>query len=601
MTRLRDVARRVRSRWRPVLAVSAAVSLAEALVVAPLGAWILRAFLAQGGKASVGNFEIARFLLSPMGVLALLLVGSVALAGVYLHVAALLRVLGDPPERATDALRGLVRDAQRILRLGGLQVGAALLVAAPLLAGAAWIVRGLWKGRDLNGLLVLKPPVFWTGVAAAAVPILLLVAIVVAGTLRWLFSLPIVLEERGLLPIRALRASAERTRGRRRSLLRALAGWAVVAVALGALAPAIVAVPGSWLLARLGPSMSVALPVTAAVLGLWAAAATAAAWISLALLAGLVDRLHREATGKPPATARPAASEPARSRVRAAVLGLAAFALLAAGGAWFLLRTQPLSDDVEITAHRMGAFGGPENTVAALRRAIADGAEWAELDVQLTSDGALVVLHDFDLVRLGGPAQAVAATTLDDVRRLDLGTALGFKDDAGERVPTLDEVIAAAGTAIRLNIELKPPTPASVVPLTDAVLAAVRKAGLVGRCRLCSQSYEAMRRAKDAEPSLTVGYIAGAALGDLSALQVDFLMLSGRLATRRLVAECHARGMQVHPWTVNDPDDLAPLLDHGVDNVITDDPAALRRRLDELRAMTPPERLLLRVRNLLAD
>jgi glycerophosphoryl diester phosphodiesterase len=59
--------------------------------------------------------------------------------------------------------------------------------------------------------------------------------------------------------------------------------------------------------------------------------------------------------------------------------------------------------------------------------------------------------------------------------------------------------------------------------------------------------------------------------------------------------------MEIHPWTVNDPDALAPLLDRGVDNVITDVPAAMRARLDEIRALSAPERLLLRVRNLLSD
>jgi glycerophosphoryl diester phosphodiesterase len=601
MTRMREVARRVRARFRAVLAVSAAAALAETLLLAPLGALGLRLFLAQSGRASVGNFEVARFLLSPTGVAALLVVGSISLASAYLHLAALLKVLGDPPERAGAALRSLVRDAQRVLRLGALQVGAVLLVAAPLLSLAAWLVRRVWERRDLNGLLVLRPPEFWLGAAAGAAPVLLLVALVVWATLRWVFALPVLLEERDLRPFGALRRSAALTAGRRGAVLRALALWALVAAALGTIAPLLVALPGSWLLARVGPSPAVALPATAVVLVLWAAVATVATWTSLALLAGLVDRLHREATGRPPAKALPAADAPRRSGARRAVLALAVLAILAGVGGWSLLRSQGLSERVELTAHRMGAFGGPENTLAALKRAIADGADWAELDVQLTSDGALVVLHDFDLARVGGGPKAVAEATLEEVRGLDVGTALKMPAHAGERVPTLDEVIAAAGTAIRLNIELKPPTPASAAPLADAVLATVRRADLVGRCRLCSQSYEAMRRAKEAEPRLEVGYIAGAALGELARLEVDFLMVSGRLATARLVREAHARGMQVHPWTVNDPDHLAPLLDRGVDNVITDDPAAMRARLVELGGLTPPERLLLRVRNLLAD
>jgi glycerophosphoryl diester phosphodiesterase len=104
-------------------------------------------------------------------------------------------------------------------------------------------------------------------------------------------------------------------------------------------------------------------------------------------------------------------------------LGVLGVLAVAAGGAAFLLlRTQRLSDGVEITAHRMGAIAAPENTVAALRRAIEDGAEWAELDVQLTSDGALVVLHDFDRVRIGGPAKKVADATFE-IRALDVGRA----------------------------------------------------------------------------------------------------------------------------------------------------------------------------------
>jgi glycerophosphoryl diester phosphodiesterase len=595
------VARRVRDRWKAVLAVSVGVSLLQAVVAAPIVALLVRLFLASTGKASVGNFEIARFFLSPLGIFSLLVISTIALAGIYMQLAALLRVLGDPPASGADTLRGLLRGGHRLLRLGGLQIGTVLLIAAPLLVAMMLIVKGMWGDRDLNGLLVLKPPVFWQGVAAAAVPALVLAFLLVFITLRWLFALPILLEERGLRPFGAIRQSAQRTRGRHLRHLWALVRWGLVAFLLGAALQAAVTVPGAWLLGRVGPSMNVALPVTALVVALWWLAVLVSSWLSLALLAGVVDRLHREATERPPATALVGDALAPRAWFRTILLGLGVLLAMAALGGWWLLRTQPLTEEVEITAHRMGAIAAPENTIAALRRAIVEKAEWAELDVQLTSDGALVVLHDFDLVRIGGPQKRVAEATLEEVRAIDVGKALGIPGFDGERVPTLDEVIAEAGDKIGLNIELKPPTPAADIPLTDAVLAVVRKAGLVGRCRLCSQSYEAMRHAKKAEPKLTVGFIAGAAIGNLSRLEVDFLMLNAGLATGRFVREAHARGIKVHPWTVNDPDALAGLLDRGVDNVITDRPAEMRARLEELRALSPPDRLLLRVRNLLAD
>ena len=107
--------------------------------------------------------------------------------------------------------------------------------------------------------------------------------------------------------------------------------------------------------------------------------------------------------------------------------------------------------------------------------------------------------------------------------------------------------------------------------------------------------------AKELAPQLEIGYIAGVALGDLSKLEVDFLMVKTSIATRRLVDAAADRGMPVHAWTVDDPDQLVRLLDRGVANVITDDPVAMRARLEEIRSLRPTARLLLRTRNLLAD
>lgn len=601
MSRLLDVVRRVRQRFGAVLGFSVVFGVLEAALVAPLGAFLLRLFLSGSGKASAGNFEIAQFLLSVTGALALVVVGAVVVAGFFLHIAGLLRILGDPPSTVGGTIRGLLHDGQRLLRLCALQIGAGVLLAIPFVLGALFAVKAIWGDRDLNGMLVLKPPVFWYGIAAAGVPLLILAVLLVGLTLRWLFALPILLEEPDTRPIVALRRSAERTRGRRLGHLRALAAWALLVAVASALLQGGVAWLGGRVLGGVGTTMVEALPATAAVLATWAALGLLLSCIEAALLAGLVDRLHRDATDRPPARALPEGAGAPASVVWKALATLGVLAVLSGGAGVLLLKTQRLSDAVEITAHRMGARAAPENTVAALRRAIEDGADWAELDVQLTSDGAIVVLHDFDLVRIGGPAKRVADATLAEIRAIDVGRASKMPGFEGEKVPTLDEVIAVARDRIGLNIELKPPTKAAEAPLTDAVVEAVRKGGILGRCRICSQAYDAVRRAKEAEPRLEVGYIAGAAIGDLARLRVDFLMVNAGMATGRFVRRAHAHGLRVHPWTVNDPDALPALLDAGADNVITDVPAAMRARLDETRALTSPERLLLRVRNVLSD
>jgi glycerophosphoryl diester phosphodiesterase len=211
-----------------------------------------------------------------------------------------------------------------------------------------------------------------------------------------------------------------------------------------------------------------------------------------------------------------------------------------------------------------------------------------------------VVLHDSDLVRVAGLQQRVAESTLAQIKSLDVGRGFGAEFQ-GERVPTLQELIAAAGDRIRLNIELKPSGPDDVAPLVHAVLGSLKQAGITARCRLCSQSYEGLQLARQLEPALQIGFIAGGRLGELAELKVNFLMVAERLATRKLTDTARVRGIEVHVWTVNDPQALAPLLDRGAANIITDDPGLMRRRLEEIQRLSPAERLLLRARNELAN
>src|SRR5262249_32888341 len=109
---------------------------------------------------------------------------------------------------------------------------------------------------------------------------------------------------------------------------------------------------------------------------------------------------------------------------------------------------------VLVTAHRGHARAAPENTLSAMRKAIESRADYAEMDVQLTADGKVVLLHDRDLKRLAGVSRRLDELSYDEVRQLDVGSwfAPAF---SGERVPTLAEVIALCRGKIRLNIELK--------------------------------------------------------------------------------------------------------------------------------------------------
>lgn len=594
---------RLRRRATPVLEFALAFWVLNLILLGPLGAWILRLFLQRWGRVSVGNFEIATFFLSPNGLAALVCVGAVSLATLYLELAGLMRLLGDGRLSWWEGLTGPLGALPRLVELGVLQLAVYLLMAVPFLAIVGLVYWWLWSARDLNGLLILRPRVFWVGVVLAAVPCVVYASLAFWLFLRWLFAVPTVLHESGTRPFAALRRSTERTRGRLTVLAVALLCWIALDALLAAGVLALLRAVSGWILDRADSRLAVALPATAGLLALHALTVGALAVLGTVSFAALVLALYRWAVGDEHATdwePGPLSAGAARPRGWLVLMALALLAGLSVVTGLSLVRHLSLEDRIEITAHRAGAIRGPENTVAALRVAIEDRADWAEIDVQRTADDALVVTHDSDLARLGGGPKAVRQTTLAEIQTLDAGSKFG-PSFAGERVPTFEAVLAAAGQAIRLNVELKPHGADDVAPLTERVVAAVRRAGMVDRCRVCSQSYEALRTTRRLEPRLPIGFIAGAAIGDLSRLDVDFLMVRGDLATRSLVDRAAVHRTAVHAWTINDPAWLARLLDRGVANVITDDPAAMRAGLQELRGLGTVQRLLLRVRNELID
>lgn len=592
----RRVLSQAKRRIGPLIAFSVAFSLMESAILGPLAAGIMRLALDTWGRCSVGNFEIVAFLLSPIGLAGLTLFAAAQLATLYLRLSGLIAVLaGDGPGLWHTA--NVARRLPVLIRLNLVQAILYIILAAPFAAAAAFAYFWLWGDQDLNRLVVTRPPEFWRGVVVMGGLLLAYAALFASLYLRWLFSIPAVLFEDAPSAWAALRSSALRTRGR----IGLLAATVLGAIGVfGAIAAAVTWVMGAlsgWVLHHAGVSLGRAIPTTAALLvgnGLVAAGLGALAAL---IFAGIILIRYREAGG----IATPTRAEGSDPRWSWGALALSAVAAsLATLSALRVLDDSRVVDSIEITAHRAGAAVAPENTLAALRQAIQDGAQWAEIDVQLTADGQLAVIHDSDLIRIGGSELRVATSTLEQLRQVDIGSSFAPKYES-ERIATLGEFLEAAGTEIGLNIELKASDPSQIPALVDRVLAAVREAGGVDRHRICAESFQALQLIREKEPNIEIGSVAGAVLGDPSRLDVDYLMVERRLATRALVDRAKLRDVKIHAWTVNNPDRLSTLIDNGVANVITDDVVAIRERLSELRKLEPLERLLLRARNGLVE
>ena len=238
-----------------------------------------------------------------------------------------------------------------------------------------------------------------------------------------------------------------------------------------------------------------------------------------------------------------------------------------------------------LVAHRGLSARFPENTMAAFTAAADEGAAMLELDVGLSADGALVVLHDATLDRTTSGQGPLSQLPLDRLQRLDAGSWFDPRF-AAERLPTLQQVFEALGDRIAINVEIKPEAVSSVVEggIEEKVVALARHQGLQSRVVVSSFEPAAVARVKRLAPE-----IRGAVLyhhemdfdpAQLAALfRADGLHVNKRHVTAEIVGKLHAAGLYVGVYTANEPEDLRRLVAMGVDAIFTDDVTASRQVL----------------------
>ena len=245
---------------------------------------------------------------------------------------------------------------------------------------------------------------------------------------------------------------------------------------------------------------------------------------------------------------------------------------------------------MEIIAHRGASHDAPENTLAAIRLAWQQQADAVEVDVQLSKDGELVVIHDDYTKRSGGFARKVGAQTLDELRRIDVGRWKG-KRWAGEKIPTLAAVLATVPDGKRVFVEFKC-GPEGIPEFKRAAKDAGKRAGPMVAIGF---SRETMRQLKAEMPGLEVCWIrkfrrhwrtgrwSPAAEELIAAAQeigVDGLDLDARSPVNSaLIEKLGAAGLKVYVWTVDSPAKASQLVAAGVDGITTNRPGWLREQI----------------------
>src|SRR6185369_13911023 len=187
--------------------------------------------------------------------------------------------------------------------------------------------------------------------------------------------------------------------------------------------------------------------------------------------------------------------------------GVVVLGLLAAAGfsVGFAIDGLAHEGTVTVTAHRGAHHRAPENTLAAVRDAIAVGADYAEIDVQLTKDDVLVVTHDSDFSRLGGVAKKVWDLTYAEIQAIPLG-AKSDPEFRGECAPTFEDLLALVRDRIRLNIELKY-YGGRGPKLAERVVQALQSSRMTNQVIIQCLEYEPLMEVRRLAPEIPIGYL----------------------------------------------------------------------------------------------
>ncbi|MDP2898494.1 MAG: glycerophosphodiester phosphodiesterase [bacterium] len=599
---LRDFGRSVRQ----LIVLQVFFRIATVAVLSPLSVWLLTRLTASFGQVSATNEEILSFFFSAGGVAVRVLSGALVIALLSAEQAGPMiigwRRFFGRKTTCTEALLHTLKKSPSLIALGVLQVGICALLLTPV-AGIIWVIYSvLLSGYDINYLIAAKPFVFYVAVVLGVVLLGGLLVVYVVLLIRWVFAVPICLFERQRV-YRALRESHRLVKGRALRTAGTLVVWDVL---IGALTVGVVALSyhfSTRVVEGLGEKLALVIPVVALLAVVFLVLLELLFFLGFSVHALIILHFYHDAkkeNGTLPEQDMVALTvsdwRPRLSpRYRRLAPWAVAIGLLLLTGiiGYSILQDLNMRDRVLVVAHRGSSRKAPENTLSSIWKAVEDHADVAEIDVQETSDGQVVLLHDNDLRRVAGLDKKIWEVSYDEIRNLDVGNwfSPGFK---GERVPTLAEALDVARGRIQLNIEIKPNERNATLP--EKVVKLIEEKGLASECVISSFQYEWLQRVKRLNSRLRVGYIIFEAVGDISRLDVDLLSVQASLVTEELVRSVRRRKKEIHVWTVNNPQRIARFIDLGVDGIVTDVPDAVVAMLEERATLNSIERILLKLR-----
>ncbi|MGL6167467.1 MAG: glycerophosphodiester phosphodiesterase [Fusobacteriaceae bacterium] len=234
---------------------------------------------------------------------------------------------------------------------------------------------------------------------------------------------------------------------------------------------------------------------------------------------------------------------------------------------------------MEILAHRGSSGSAPENTISAFKKAILDGCDGFEFDVQQTKDGKMVVFHDWTLERTSNGKGYLREHTLEELKMLDVGSWFHEKFN-GERIPTLEETLDIIPNHLLINIELKEEF--SRERGSEKILLDILKKYKNKNIIVSSFSHNLLKNLKQLESSIRIGLLVESHLLNLDKyienLGFDIVAYhpSKSFVSEKDIKYLKSKKIDVNVWTVNSVEDVKVLKNMGATRIITNFPRELR-------------------------
>ena len=245
---------------------------------------------------------------------------------------------------------------------------------------------------------------------------------------------------------------------------------------------------------------------------------------------------------------------------------------------------QVTAQNMVIIGHRGASFKAPENTLASVNLAWKLDAEAAEIDVYLSKDNKIMVIHDKDTKRTAGEKLIVKESMASDLRKLDVGS---FKspDYKGEKIPFLSEVIETIPEGKKLIVEVKCGT--EILPFLKE---SFRESGKIEQLVIISFDFDVVAGAKKIMPEVPAYWLHFNLTGEYSAkwiekakeADLDGLNFRYKGISKEFIKSVHDANMEIYAWTVDDPEEAAKLSGFGIDGITTNRPLWLRKELDKI-------------------